>query len=335
MKRLVILALAALALLSCTDRKYSVTIELPVGVIEDGQVFQLINYDNDEVIDSVAAVNNRLCFEGKVVKPYAAALKSPSGGYLPLVLESGTILIDSMGTISGTPSNEALLAMKAEMNAVRSDATLTREEKSLRMTNVLDSTFEANKENAVGYFLFLDIMGQKDKAELDSLLKVLPAMYSNSVLVTNRVKFFTQLELTAEGQPFVDFTLTAEGGAEQKLSDYVGRGEYVLVDFWASWCGPCRREMPTVKEIFTKYQDQGLKVLGVAVNDEVKDAQAAIEEMGIEWPVIFDIQGLTLDIYGISGIPHLILFAPDGTIVSRGARGDGLKAVVDAAMSAK
>lgn len=335
MKRLVILALAALALLSCTDRKYSIVAEFPSNVVEDGQIFQLINYDNDEVIDSVAAVNNRLCFEGKVVKPYAVAMKSPMGGYLPFVLEPGEILIDSIGTISGTPSNEALLAMKAEMNAVRSDATLTREEKSLRMTNVLDSTFEANKENAVGYFLFLDIMKQKDKAQLDSLLKVLPAMYSNSVLVTNRVKFLTQLELTAEGQPFADFTLTAEDGTEQKLSDYVGRGEYVLIDFWASWCGPCRREMPTVKEIFTKYQDQGLKVLGVAVNDEIKDAQAAIEEMGIEWPVIFDVQGLTLDIYGISGIPHLILFAPDGTIVSRGARGDGLKAVVDAAMSAK
>lgn len=335
MKRLVILALAALALLSCTDRKYSVTIELPVGVIEDGQVFQLINYDNDEVIDSVVAVNNRICFEGKVAMPYAAALKSPSGGYLPLVLESGTILIDSMGTISGTPSNEALLAMKAEMNAVRSDATLTREEKSLRMTNILDSTFEANKENAVGYFLFLDIMKQKNKAELDSLLNVLPAMYSNSILVTDRVKFLVQSELTAEGQPFVDFALITEDGTEQKLSDYVGHGEYVLVDFWASWCGPCRREMPTIKDIFAKYNGQGLKILGVAVNDEVEDTQKAIEDLGIEWSVISDVQGKTLDLYGISGIPYLILFAPDGTIVSRGARGEGLKAVVDAAMSEK
>lgn len=335
MKRFAILALAALVFASCADRKYSVTIELPVGVIEDGQVFQLINYDNDEVIDSVAAVNNRICFEGKVATPYAVALKSPSGGYLPLVLESGTILIDSMGNVSGTPSNDALRIFETEMNEVKYDTLFTRDEKVSFMTNILDSTFEANKENAVGYFLFLDIMKQKNKAELDSLLNVLPAMYSNSVLVTNRVKFLTQLELTAEGQPFVDFTLKAEDGSEQKLSDYVGRGEYVLVDFWASWCGPCRREMPTVKEIFTKYKDQGLKVLGVAVNDEVKDAKAAIEEMGIEWPVIFDIQGLTLDIYGISGIPHLILFAPDGTIVSRGARGDGLKAVVDEAMSAK
>ena len=335
MKRIPILVLAALVLVACVDREYSVTVELPVGVIEDGQIFQLINYDNDEVIDSVAAVNNRLCFEGKVVKPYAVAMKSPMGGYLPFVLEPGEILIDSMGTISGTPSNEAMLAMKAEMNAVRSDATLTREEKSLRMTDLLDSTFEANKENAVGYFLFLDIMGQKNKTELDSLLKVLPAMYSNSVLVTNRVNFLTQLELTAEGQPFADFTLRADDGSEQKLSDYVGRGEYVLVDFWASWCGPCRREMPTVKEIFTKYKDQGLKVLGVAVNDEVSDAQKAIEDMGIEWPVIFDVRGTSLNVYGISGIPHLILFAPDGTIVSRGARGDDLKAVVDAAMNGK
>ncbi|MBQ2020261.1 MAG: AhpC/TSA family protein [Rikenellaceae bacterium] len=335
MKRLVILALAALALLSCTDRKYSIVAEFPSNVVEDGQIFQLINYDNDEVIDSVTAMNNRICFEGKVVKPYAVAMKSPMGGYLPFVLEPGEILIDSMGTISGTPSNEALLAMKAEMNAVRSDATLTREDKSLRMTNVLDSTFEANKENAVGYFLFLDIMKQKNKAELDSLLNVLPAMYSNSVIVANREKFLTQLELTAEGQPFADFTLTAEDGTEQKLSDYVGRGEYVLVDFWASWCGPCRREMPTIKEIYTKYKDQGLTVLGVVVNDEVADTQKAIEDMGIEWPVISDVQGATLNIYGISGIPHLILFAPDGTIVSRGARGEGLKTIVDEAMSAK
>ena len=335
MKRLVILALAALALLSCTDRKYSIVAEFPSNVVEDGQIFQLINYDNDEVIDSVVAVNNRICFEGKVAMPYAVALKSPSGGYLPLVLESGTILIDSMGNVSGTPSNETMLAMKAEMSAVRSDATLTREEKTLRMTNVLDSTFEANRENAVGYFLFLDIMEQKNKAELDSLLNVLPAMYSNSVIVTNRVKFLTQLELTAEGQPFADFTFTAEDGTEQKLSDYVGHGEYVLVDFWASWCGPCRREMPTIKEIYTKYKDQGLTVLGVAVNDEVADTQKAIEDMGIEWPVISDVQGATLDIYGISGIPYLVLFVPDGTIVSRGARGEGLKAIVDEAMSAK
>ena len=335
MKRLVILALAALALLSCTDRKYSIVAEFPSNVVEDGQIFQLINYDNDEVIDSVTAMNNRICFEGKVAMPYAVALKSPSGGYLPLVLESGTILIDSMGNVSGTPSNETMLAMKAEMSAVRSDATLTREEKALRMTNVLDSTFEANRENAVGYFLFLDIMEQKNKAELDSLLTVLPAMYSNSVIVTNRVKFLTQLELTAEGQPFADFTLTAEDGTEQKLSDYVGHGEYVLVDFWASWCGPCRREMPTVKDIFAKYNGQGLKILGVAVNDEVEDTQKAIEDLGIEWSVISDVQGKTLDLYGISGIPHLILFAPDGTIVSRGARGEGLKAIVDEAMSAK
>lgn len=329
------MALAALVLVSCADRNYSITAEFPISAGLDGQMFQLINYDNDEVIDSVVAVNNRICFEGKVVKPYAAALKAPSGGQLPFVLESGVIMIDPMGNISGTPSNDALREFKTEMNAVKYDTILTRAEKETLMTNMLDSTFEANKDNAVGYFLFLDIMEKKDKTELDSLLNVLPAMYSHSVLVTNRVKFLTQLELTAEGQPFADFTLTAEDGSEQKLSDYVGRGEYVLVDFWASWCGPCRREMPTVKEIYARYNGQGLKVLGVAVNDEVVDTQKAIEEMGIEWPVFSDIQGTTLDIYGISGIPHLILFAPDGTIVSRGARGDGLKAVVDAAMDNK
>ena len=335
MKRITFMALAALVLVSCADRNYSITAEFPISAGLDGQMFQLINYDNDEVIDSVVAVNNRICFEGKVVKPYAAALKAPSGGQLPFVLESGVIMIDPMGNISGTPSNDALREFKTEMNAVKCDTILTRAEKETLMTNMLDSTFEANKENLVGYYVFLGIMERKNKVELDSLLKVLPAMYSNSILVTDRVKFLVQSELTAEGQPFVDFTLITEDGTEQKLSDYVGHGEYVLVDFWASWCGPCRREMPTIKDIFAKYNGQGLKILGVAVNDEVEDTQKAIEDLGIEWSVISDVQGKTLDLYGISGIPYLILFAPDGTIVSRGARGEGLKAVVDAAMSEK
>ena len=137
------------------------------------------------------------------------------------------------------------------------------------------------------------------------------------------------------GNHYVDFEAPNLDGQMHRLSEMVEGAKIVLLDLWASWCGPCRREMPTIKDIFAKYNGQGLKILGVAVNDEVEDTQKAIEDLGIEWSVISDVQGKTLDLYGISGIPYLILFAPDGTIVSRGARGEGLKAVVDAAMSEK
>ncbi len=106
---------------------------------------------------------------------------------------------------------------------------------------------------------------------------------------------------------------------------HVGKGKYVLVDFWASWCGPCRAEIPNIKELYDKYHSKGLDVLGVAVWDKVEDTQKAIKELGIVWPQIINAQQIPTELYGIQGIPHIILFAPDGTIVARDLREEAMK----------
>ena len=106
---------------------------------------------------------------------------------------------------------------------------------------------------------------------------------------------------------------------------YVGKGKYVWVDFWASWCGPCRAEIPNIKELYDKYHSKGLDVLGVAVWDKVEDTQKAIKELGIVWPQIINAQQIPTELYGIQGIPHIILFAPDGTIVARDLREEAMK----------
>ena len=108
----------------------------------------------------------------------------------------------------------------------------------------------------------------------------------------------------------------------------------VVVDFWASWCGPCRREIPVIKEIFEKYKSQGLSVLGVAVWDKPDDTMRAINDLLIPWPQIINAQNVPTDLYGINGIPHIMLIGPDGTILSRGLQGNELKAKVDEIMSA-
>ncbi|MBQ8022034.1 MAG: TlpA family protein disulfide reductase [Bacteroidales bacterium] len=123
---------------------------------------------------------------------------------------------------------------------------------------------------------------------------------------------------------FTDFTIEEEDGTKVKLSDYVGKGKYMLVDFWASWCGPCKREMPYIKAAYDQFHGPKFDILSVAVWDEIEDTKKAAPEFGIVWNQIVNGQHIPTDLYGIQGIPHLILFGPDGTILKRGLRGEAI-----------
>lgn len=125
----------------------------------------------------------------------------------------------------------------------------------------------------------------------------------------------------AIGEKFVDFAVEYDGKTT-RLSDYVGRGQYVLADFWASWCGPCRMEIPEIIAAYNKYKDRGLQVIGIAVEDKPENTLKAIENDGVPYPQIINTQKIATDAYHIRGIPHIILFAPDGTILARGLRGE-------------
>ena len=131
------------------------------------------------------------------------------------------------------------------------------------------------------------------------------------------------------GKHFIDIQLKDTKGTPRKLSEYVGHGKWVLVDFWASWCGPCRGEMPNVVAAYNQYHDKGFEIVGLSF-DKDKDAWVkAIKDWEMPWIHLSDLkywETVAAGVYSITGIPDNILVDPEGIIVARGLRGDSLEA---------
>ena len=156
-------------------------------------------------------------------------------------------------------------------------------------------------------------------SKMEPWLKTKPE-YNMSIIKSRMEKSIK----TSEGTMFVDMEAEVDGHI-CRLSDYVGKGRYVLAEFWGSTCPPCLSQIPKLNNIYKKYKERGLTVLGIAVYEDAEKTRRAIKKHGITYPQLLNTQKQASSKYGILGTPYSILFAPDGTILARGLHGEDLE----------
>lgn len=271
--------------------------------------------------------------ELKVRKPLVALLHSRdiSIQFHPLFIEEGTIrmveapMTQRRGAFRGTPLNDEWrqYALRADsLGRLFDNGRITKSEAFRGLDSIAEPVVRRHRDDVLGAYV-TSMMSELGTDRLLQYVKMLSSKMQSNHIVYEALGPRLVARRTAEGQPFVDFEVEHDG-RKHRLSDYVGRGRYVLVDFWASWCGPCREEIPNLIQAYERYRDKGLVVLGIAAWDEPANTLKAITDLHIPYPQILNTKSVATDLYGISAIPHIILFAPDGTVLARGLRGNDI-----------
>lgn len=339
MKRLLLATVLGAASLVGSAQAQRYTIRGTVPESENGKIVYMTDYTQNSPLDSAVVRDGKFEFtrEDSGIRRLDLGRKY----YTNLIAEPGTITVDLSDPkqVGGTPLNDSIAwfngqkaSINKELDRIWRDSTLTAEEKRARgkeldrrYERMTRASFQANRDNWFGGFVFWDCSFGMSTAEFlacydatsEEIREFAPLKY---------IKEGKEAMLATEaGKPFVDFEGVDSTGRKVKLSDYVGQGKYVLVDFWASWCGPCRQETPIVAKAYEKYKDKGLEVLGLFVWDQPKNLGKAVKDLKITWPQIIDSNGVAGKLYGVEGIPHIMLIGPDGTILARELRGSRIE----------
>lgn len=323
----------------------------------NGQWVYLYKPSGQGASDSVQIANGRFTLERAVAEDgLIVHLVIPRSYNISFIPEEGIIKADLAASgATGTPLNDEhtqkskyrkglIEEARAKLKSIRADKNLDDKAKEEAQEKVSDELYAKIKplaeadlkehpNDAIGLIALQNLLGMEDVnvAKAEALLQQAGDRLRAEESITKMVARLRRVEATQAGAQFVDFEGVDDANKAVRLSDYVGKGHYVLVDFWASWCGPCRREIAHLKKVRDAYTDKGLVILGTVVWDEMEDHLKAMKELEITWPQIFNKTEAT-ELYGIAGIPQIILFDPAGKIVARDLRGEEINKLLDKAL---
>lgn len=330
-----------LAALPSAAQKYSVKGQAPSGA---RHVF-LQNLESRSV-DSVEVKDGSFAFTGEAGGNVLARVKSDKGNATYVTL-NGDVAVDlSAGTASGTAeienlskwakkfeaAQEPLAPLMEQYEAARKKGEKLPDSLMAKIDMAEDAagremaslTLECCKENPQAKFpaIFLSqTYYYMDKADIIALAESGSPAYLETSLTSRIKKSIPGWKRQLPGTMFTDLKLPDTEGVEHSLGEYVGKGKYVLIDFWASWCGPCRRSMPAMKQLYEAWKDKGLDIVGLSLDSDKAAWQGAIKRIGLPWHHLSDLQGWNSEAaktYGVNSIPATLLLGPDGKVIASG-----------------
>lgn len=359
MKKLIVALLAISIFASCDIQQKDTSQFTITGSIDStysNQVYLLKREDGKWVnLDTVAAVNGAFKFTGSIEMPELYYIQAEGvKGYSSLFAESSAIGFKSSledfrnAQISGSASqqvyddfqNQADAISKKQEEAwrnIKNAQQAENEEEVQKWEQVFDDLdveykqfildyAKTNNTSVVSAYVVLRNAYYFDETDLEPVVANFDPSIANSTYVKSLSDRVETLKKVAIGNPAIDFTMNDADGNPVALSSLYGK--YLLVDFWASWCGPCRQENPNVVAVYNDYKDKGFDVYGVSFDDNKEKWLKAVEDDQLTWNHVSDLKGwgnAAGKLYAINSIPSNILLDPDGKIIGKNLRGEDLR----------
>ncbi|MBQ7539808.1 MAG: AhpC/TSA family protein [Bacteroidaceae bacterium] len=350
MKKFSLFMVLAGMLMSVSAQDYTITGVAPQG---ENSVY-LRNLSTDVVDSAEVGEKGEFSFSGNAAgKHFAAVILGSDVQQQMLVFLEGNVKVDMVNKdVTGNTENEGLNAWQKKEKAMAGVIQEKMKRLSEYQQNGQEPPAELVEDLRATYTKVTGDLGAEAKVVLaDNTDKRYPAyvlasmyslvdqdfvvdlqqrnpVYMQEELAQGVVKQIEGWKRQQVGKMFTDIEMADTAGVMHKLSEYVGKGNYVLIDFWASWCGPCMKEVPNVIAAYEKYHPKGFDIVGLSLDNSADAWKGAIVRKQLPWHNLSDLQGWkneAAQLYGVTAIPQTLLIAPDGTIAANGLHGEGLK----------
>lgn len=348
---------------SCSNND-SYKINGKVDKSSDGDKVYLIEWvDNDIDTIAVAEINGqKFQIKGQADQPKLCFLVYQNEEYdasSEIVLENGNISVElgDKSTISGTKENEILNQFKKDAEVIQDDiseiyndiagcsnASMYQElvekynEKAKEMEDLTKKFVNDNLDKVAGLYVLEQIASSMEEDELSNFVSRIPKSMENNVQAKKIKELYDAISSTMPGKPIKDFTMTDPQGKEYNFAKLVTEKQLTLVDFWASWCGPCMREVPNMKELAKEYAGKDFQIVGISLDSDEKAWNDAIVNKELDWLQLSDLHQWSNEaarLYNVRSIPCLMLVNKDGKIVSKGLSFEETKEIIEKQLNNK